>query len=496
MSSDFDPYHKWLGIPPHDQPADHYRLLGIERFENDADVISLATDQRMSFLRTFQTGDRGKLSQKILGEVAEAKICLLNEDQKAQYDAQLRVQNQTNASDEELGLEVTAAWTPQELSAPSQPLSDNLLTNTPPEIPLPEQDRRKIKKRSIILGVLGISATVLLLLLAADVEEETADSKATEDSRDGILNPEFEISILESAEATHPVPIDLEREQASQRLTQEAEREAAEQAERRAKQEAEYQTSAEAAQKRRKDQYREQKERREREIRQQKEMQRLRKLAAQRKIRTAAERRAREEAARTPDPETDPRAYLESIGLVREDDSWEMESHRELIDVHKHLKSVERDYKDLLTQKAKVNQLLQPRRKSLAAIARQLRLPAELEALQDLDPDFFQSRGKKGMTAYRQIRKLVDRVEGLQRRENQIERELRDRRDELEHLAERVLRLADRVEEHHEFLLGREQAVEKALTSAGGRLRKPLETKLDSSRRDAMRMLNKLNNRN
>ena len=178
MSSDFDPYHKWLGIPPHDQPADHYRLLGIERFENDVDVISLATDQRMSFLRTFQTGDRGKLSQKILGEVAEAKICLLNEDQKAQYDAQLRVQNQTNASDKELGLEVTAAWTPQELSIHSPPLDDTLLTNRPPEIPLPEQDRRKIRRRSIILGVLGISATVLLLLVAAEDREQPADKQS------------------------------------------------------------------------------------------------------------------------------------------------------------------------------------------------------------------------------------------------------------------------------------------------------------------------------
>lgn len=100
------------------------------------------------------------------------------------------------------------------------------------------------------------------------------------------------------------------------------------------------------------------------------------------------------------------------------------------------------------------------------------------------------------MTTYRQIRKLVDQVEGLQRREKQIKRELHDRRDELEHLAERILRLTEHVEEHHEFLLEHEQAIEKALTSAGGRLRKPLDSKLDSSRRDAMRMLNKLNNRN
>ena len=25
----FDPYRKWLGIPPQEQPPNHYRLLGI-----------------------------------------------------------------------------------------------------------------------------------------------------------------------------------------------------------------------------------------------------------------------------------------------------------------------------------------------------------------------------------------------------------------------------------------------------------------------------------
>ena len=35
----FDPYHKWLGIPPKDQPPNHYRLLGVDLFESDPDVI-------------------------------------------------------------------------------------------------------------------------------------------------------------------------------------------------------------------------------------------------------------------------------------------------------------------------------------------------------------------------------------------------------------------------------------------------------------------------
>ncbi|HQU46307.1 MAG TPA: hypothetical protein PK867_26105 [Pirellulales bacterium] len=42
MPETFDPYRKWLGISPKDQPPDHYRLLGIELFDDDPDVIEAA----------------------------------------------------------------------------------------------------------------------------------------------------------------------------------------------------------------------------------------------------------------------------------------------------------------------------------------------------------------------------------------------------------------------------------------------------------------------
>jgi len=35
MAESFDPYHKWLGIAPKDQPPHYYRLLGIDPFEGD-----------------------------------------------------------------------------------------------------------------------------------------------------------------------------------------------------------------------------------------------------------------------------------------------------------------------------------------------------------------------------------------------------------------------------------------------------------------------------
>ncbi len=92
MSEAFDPYHRWLGIPPKEQPPDSYRLLGLTRFEDDREVIEAAADQRMAFLRSVQTGPRGPLSQKLLNEVAAAKVRLLHAEKKAEYDRQLREQ--------------------------------------------------------------------------------------------------------------------------------------------------------------------------------------------------------------------------------------------------------------------------------------------------------------------------------------------------------------------------------------------------------------------
>jgi hypothetical protein len=90
MSNPFDPYYKWLGIPPAEQPAHHYSLLGIRLFEPDSDVIEMAADQRMAHLRSFHAGPHSDLSQKLLNEVAAARICLLKPDRRAKYDELLR----------------------------------------------------------------------------------------------------------------------------------------------------------------------------------------------------------------------------------------------------------------------------------------------------------------------------------------------------------------------------------------------------------------------
>ncbi len=89
-SADFNAYHQWLGIPPEEQPANYYRLLGMRAFENDPQVIANSADRHMAHLRTCQKGQHAALAQQLLNEVARARMTLLSADKKAAYDQQLR----------------------------------------------------------------------------------------------------------------------------------------------------------------------------------------------------------------------------------------------------------------------------------------------------------------------------------------------------------------------------------------------------------------------
>ena len=89
MAEMFDPYYIWLGIPPEEQPADHYRLLGIRRFETNEEVIANAADQRARHLRSMQTGKRQAESQRLLNEIAVVAAVLLDVEKRREYDTTL-----------------------------------------------------------------------------------------------------------------------------------------------------------------------------------------------------------------------------------------------------------------------------------------------------------------------------------------------------------------------------------------------------------------------
>ncbi|MGH7137897.1 MAG: hypothetical protein ACREHD_19275, partial [Pirellulales bacterium] len=95
MSDSFDPYRVWLGIPPESRPPTHYELLGISPSETEAAAINAAVVRQSSYVRNFQIGKNAADANRILNEIAAAKVCLLDPAKRANYDAEIRARRTT-----------------------------------------------------------------------------------------------------------------------------------------------------------------------------------------------------------------------------------------------------------------------------------------------------------------------------------------------------------------------------------------------------------------
>lgn len=91
MDGGFDPYHKWLGISAKDQPPNYYRLLGIDLFESDPEVIVATFNRQRAHLLTYQNGPYKDHAQRILQEVIAARSCLSDPLARQAYDQQLQM---------------------------------------------------------------------------------------------------------------------------------------------------------------------------------------------------------------------------------------------------------------------------------------------------------------------------------------------------------------------------------------------------------------------
>jgi hypothetical protein len=133
----FDPYAAWLGISPVERPINHYLLLGLPRFEADRGRIAVAADERMRKVREFQHGQRAAVSQRILNELAAARVCLLDPNAKASYDSWLTAMTPGSPSHSVpvarvLGVSPTAPPLPpkaHEASSVAPPLPDDVEAN-------------------------------------------------------------------------------------------------------------------------------------------------------------------------------------------------------------------------------------------------------------------------------------------------------------------------------------------------------------------------------
>lgn len=91
MSDDFNPYRKWLGIPKNRTPANHYDILGVSLDEEDPEVIRGAAEQRRSYVEQQRGLGHDKAVKKILYQLDEAEMTLLDVKLRRDYDKRLRL---------------------------------------------------------------------------------------------------------------------------------------------------------------------------------------------------------------------------------------------------------------------------------------------------------------------------------------------------------------------------------------------------------------------
>ena len=99
MSETFDPYLEWLGIRRNRSGVNHYRLLGLEPFESDVQVIANAAQRQISHVKTVADKERESVGKKLIAELMGARDCLLDSELKLAYDRKLKKAASQNGSE-------------------------------------------------------------------------------------------------------------------------------------------------------------------------------------------------------------------------------------------------------------------------------------------------------------------------------------------------------------------------------------------------------------
>jgi hypothetical protein len=155
-NDDFDPYHKWLGIPREQRPITHYQLLGIAPTEKDLDVIEDAAIRQTTHVRSYQLGPHAEACQRVLNEIASARQTLLSFEKRRQYDASLSRPAQPTP-----GPTVTA---PAALAAPT---ATKPLNRPKPAKKAAPPRRAPSRDNTLLLGLAIGGVTVAVLAVGA-----------------------------------------------------------------------------------------------------------------------------------------------------------------------------------------------------------------------------------------------------------------------------------------------------------------------------------------
>jgi hypothetical protein len=152
----FDPYHKWLGIPPGRRPPTHYQLLGIAPSETDLEVIEEAFIRQTTHLRAYQNGAHALECTKLLNELAQAHVTLMDVAKRQEYDADLEEERVYAGRAKIRPFNAPIAQAPEPMEAPAP---------RPPRRARPKHSHYDYEPRKPRLPVVPIVAGVVLVLL-------------------------------------------------------------------------------------------------------------------------------------------------------------------------------------------------------------------------------------------------------------------------------------------------------------------------------------------
>lgn len=148
----FDPYHKWLGISKKYRPPTYYQLLGVTADETDAEVIDEAAVRQTAHVRNYQIGAHAAEATRILNEISQAKLTLINPAKRKAYDQQL-----AKAAAEQ----VTATAPP-----PTRPIDFDLEDAPEPSRVVAPRSLNIARRRSMMPLVLsGVAGLVVLVAI-------------------------------------------------------------------------------------------------------------------------------------------------------------------------------------------------------------------------------------------------------------------------------------------------------------------------------------------
>lgn len=95
--ADFNPYREWLQIQSAAATPDYYTLLDLRPLESDSAQINAGFQRQAARIAPHLSGIQGSLAQRLMSELAEARVTLLTPTARRAYDQALSTAHQQAA---------------------------------------------------------------------------------------------------------------------------------------------------------------------------------------------------------------------------------------------------------------------------------------------------------------------------------------------------------------------------------------------------------------